>query len=190
MRPLDVFFSPAEQRLMGAVLARPGKDYGTVELLKHIGSSRSAGSTLIDRWVKAGLLREHRVGNQRRLSANPDFVLFPELQKMVLKTVGLTEPLAKALKPIGCLLTDAFVFGSVAAGLDTAESDIDLALVGDIDLFSVSPLVDPVETELGRPVHVNVYSKEEWTAGGDSVLEKIKAGPRLDLMEALRGPAS
>ncbi|NIM42430.1 MAG: nucleotidyltransferase domain-containing protein [Hydrogenophaga sp.] len=189
MHPLDALLSPAEQRLMSTVLVRPDRDFGTLELLKRMGNSRSAGSTAIKRWVDAGLLRERKVGNQRRLSANPQFLLYPELRRMVLKTRGLTEPLAKALAPVADRLTQAFVFGSVASGNDTSESDIDLALVGDVDLFAVSPLLDDVQAELGRAIHVNLYSAKEW-ALDDPVLAVIKHGPRLELMEAIHAEAA
>jgi predicted nucleotidyltransferase len=186
MRPLDVFLTQSEQRLMGAVLTHPGREFGTLELLNLMGSSRSAGSNVLKRWLKSGLLQERRVGNQRRFSANPEFVLFPELRKMILKTVGLSHPLATALAPIAARLSEAFVFGSVAAGVDTSESDIDIALVGDVDLFDVSPLLDTVQRELGRHIHVNVYSEIEWSSKGDAILTAIKKGPRMDLMKALR----
>lgn len=187
MRPLDAFLSQPEQRLLAAVLAHPNKDFGTLELLSRMGSSRSAGSTVLKRWLKCGLLTERRVGNQRRMAVNPNFLLYDELRRIVLKTVGLTEPLAAALTPIAGLLSEAFVFGSVAAGTDTSESDIDLAIVGNVDLFDVSPLLDSAERELGRHVHVNVYRDHEWSAADDAVLESIKNGPRMDLMETLRG---
>lgn len=185
MSPLDALMSRPEQRLLGLVLAHPDRDYGTVEILERIGSSRSAGSAVLQRWVDAGLLRERRVGNQRRLSANPEFVLYPELRRIAIKTVGLTEPLAKALAPLAPRLTDAFVFGSVAAGTDTSDSDIDLALIGQIDWFEVSPLLDAAQAELGRSVHANIHSEEEW-GSDDPVLVAIRRGPRVDLMEALR----
>jgi predicted nucleotidyltransferase len=109
---------------------------------------------------------------------------------MALKTVGLAQPLARALAPIADQLREAFVFGSVAAGKDASDSDIDLVVVGDIDLFMVSPLLDTVEQELGRPVHVNVYSEDEWSSDTDLVLRSIKAGPQIDLMGELRGTTS
>lgn len=189
MRPLDAFLSKPEQRLMSAVFVHPDQDFGTLELLQRMGNSRGAGSAVLKRWVDAGLLRERKVGNQRRFSANPQFVLYPELRKMVLKTVGLTEPLAQALAPIADRLLEAFVFGSVAAGRDTSESDIDLAVVGDVNLFDVSPLLDAVQSELGRAVHVNVYSEKEW-ASNDPVLAAVKKGPRVNLMEAIHAETS
>lgn len=181
MQLLDALFSPPEQRLLATVLTHPEKDFGTLELLNLMGSSRSAGSTVLKRWVESGLLKERRIGNQRRLAANPDFLLYPELRNIALKTVGLAQPLARALAPLADKLQDAFVFGSVAAGTDTSDSDIDLVVVGDLDLLTVSPLLDFVEQELGRPIHVNVYSMEEWSLSGDPVLQSIKTGPRIDL---------
>lgn len=189
MRPLDALLSQPEQRMMSLVLARPDQDFGTLELLKHMGNSRGAGSTVLKRWIEAGFLRERKLGNQRRLSANPQFLLYPELRQILLKTVGLAEPLAQALAPLAHRLTDAFVFGSVASGTDTSDSDIDLALVGDVDLFAVSPLLDPVQAELRRSIHVNVYAPLEWSSD-DPVLAAIKMGPRLDLMEAIRAEAA
>jgi predicted nucleotidyltransferase len=107
---------------------------------------------------------------------------------MVLKTIGLRDPLARALAPVAGRLREAFVFGSVASGTDTSESDIDVAVVGEVDLFDVSPLVDNVQSELGRSIHLNVYSPQEW-ATDDPVLAVIKKGPRVDLMEAIRAEA-
>lgn len=187
MRPLDAFLSQPEQRLLATVLTRPEEDFGTLELLRQMGNSRGAGSAVLKRWVESGLLTERRVGNQRRLAANPHFLLYPELRRMALKTVGLAQPLAHALAQIADKIQDAFVFGSVAAGKDTSDSDIDLLVVGEVDLFTVSPLLDPVEQELGRPIHVNVYRPEEWSSNDDPVLQTIKTGPRIDLMGELRG---
>ena len=186
MQPLDALFSKPEQRLLAQVLAHPERDFGTLELLRQMGNSRGAGSKVLDRWAAAGLLLERRVGNQRRFAANKDFLLYPELRRMVLKTVALTEPLAQALAPLAGKLTEAFVFGSVAAGRDHAGSDIDLALVGEVDLFDVSPLLDPLQADLGRPVHASVYSQQDW-ASDNPVLRSIRQSPRIDLMEALHG---
>lgn len=185
MHPLDALLSKPEQRLLSTVLVHPEQDFGTLELLERMGNGRGAGSNLLKRWTNVGLLRERRVGNQRRLSADPRFVLYTELRQMILKTVGLTYPLAKALAPMGSRLSEAFVFGSVAAGKDTSQSDIDVAVVGDVGLFDVSPLLDAAQAELGRPVHVSVYSSSEWAAS-DPVLDAIKSAPRIDLMEAIR----
>jgi predicted nucleotidyltransferase len=187
LRPLDSLFSQPQQRLLATVLCHPDMEFGTRELLSQMGNSHSAGATILKRWVESGLLRERRVGNQRRLAVNPDFILYPELRQMALKTVGLAQPLAEALAPVMDRLHEAFVFGSVAAGKDTTESDIDLVIVGDVDLFTVSPLLDPVQQQLGRPIHASIYGVDEWLSKADPILESIKSGPRINLMGELRG---
>lgn len=185
MHPLDVLMSPAEQRLAGTVLLNPDQEFGTVELLDRMGSSRSAGSAVLKRWVAGGVLRERRVGNQRRLSANPEFLLYPELRRMTLKTVGLAEPLARALAPLAKGIRQACVVGSIAAGTDTSSSDVDLVVVGDLTLFDVSPALDAAQAELGRPVHVSLYAPDEWASETDPVISALRQGPCLNLTEAV-----
>ena len=185
MRPLDALLSEPAQRLLAKVLPDPSQDFGTLELLSAMGTSRGAGSTLLKRWVHAGLLNERRVGNQRRISANPRFILYTELRSIALKTVALAQPLAIALVSVADRVKEAFIFGSFAAGKDTSESDIDLAVVGDLDLFSLSPLLDSAEIQIGRHIHVNIYSESEWSSTNDAVIRSIKGGPRIDLTEVM-----
>ena len=50
--------------------------------------------------------------------------LYPELRNLVLKTVGLADILRAALQDERIQV--AFVFGSIAEGKETADSDVDL----------------------------------------------------------------
>jgi predicted nucleotidyltransferase len=54
---------------------------------------------------------------------------------------SIAEPLEKALQPYSNQIKVAFVYGSVAKGSDTAQSDIDLMVIGGelsySDLYSV-----------------------------------------------------
>ena len=47
-------------------------------------------------------------------------------------TVGVVEPLRKALAPRAKDIRGAFVYGSVAKGSDKAGSDIDLMVISDL----------------------------------------------------------
>lgn len=63
---------------------------------------------------------------------------------------------------------------------------MDLVLIGDLNLFDVSPALDAARVELGRPIHVNLYAPLEWASETDLVIRALRDGPRLDLLEALR----
>jgi len=68
----------------------------------------------------------------------------------VLKTDALAYSLQQALEPISNQLELAFVFGSLAKGNATAESDIDLFLLGKISLKEVSAAMAEVTDNLKR----------------------------------------
>lgn len=93
------------------------------------------------------------------------------------------KPLVEALKPLAARLIEAFVYEPVVAGTDRGE--IYLALVGDVDLFEVSPLLDKAEQDLGRPIHVSLCSVDEWTAESSAFMRVLKSAPRIDLMPSL-----
>jgi predicted nucleotidyltransferase len=85
------------------------------------------------------------------------------LRNIVLKTVGLVEPLRQALKPIESEIHAAFVYGSVAKGSDQAMSDIDLMVVSDtLSYRDVFGALDKVSRMLGRTVNPTVYSNAEF----------------------------
>jgi predicted nucleotidyltransferase len=66
--------------------------------------------------------------------------IFEELRGLVLKTSDLVDLLRAALAPLAAQIDQAFGYGSVAKGKDTAKSDIDLMVtsknVAYADLFS------------------------------------------------------
>lgn len=95
------------------------------------------------------------------------------------------QPLIAALKPLASRLTEAFVYEPVPAGQGTGHGEVYLALVGEVDLFEVSPLLDKAEHELGRPIHVSLCSVDEWTAESSAFMRALKSGPRIDLMPGL-----
>jgi predicted nucleotidyltransferase len=56
--------------------------------------------------------------------------VFPDLRGLLLKTAGLVDVLADALKPLGAELRLVFVYGSMANGQE--RSDSDLMIIGSI----------------------------------------------------------
>ncbi len=108
------------------------------------------------------LVTVRRVGAQKHYQADPESPLFDELCGIARKTVGLAEPLRKALAPVAPKIVAAFVYGSIAKKADTASSDVDLMVVSDdvtyADLFE---LVEPVSAGLRRTVNPTVYTSKE-----------------------------
>jgi predicted nucleotidyltransferase len=107
--------------------------------------------------------------------------LFTELRNIVLKTVGLADPLRDALKPVSSAIRAAFVYGSVAKAADQAGSDIDLMIVSDsLSYGEVFGAIERVSRMLGRRVNPTVYSASEFSKRArDAFLTRVLQGPKV-----------
>jgi predicted nucleotidyltransferase len=114
----------------------------------------------VEKLVKIGLVTRRKDGNRVYYAANQVHPVVNDIRQLVLKTVGLADVLAEALRDdrVRC----ALVFGSVAAGTAGAESDIDLLVIGDIGLRKLSELLDGVGDRLGREINPHVLSPAEF----------------------------
>jgi predicted nucleotidyltransferase len=81
---------------------------------------------------QAGILKTHRQGRVVYYQANMESPIFPDLRGLLLKTAGLVDVLAQALKPLVSQLRTVFVYGSIASGEERSDGDIDLIVAGDI----------------------------------------------------------
>lgn len=176
-------FSPVMRRVLGLLFGQPDRSFQSAELIRLAGSGTGAAHRVLTRLADVGLVTVTQSGNQKHYRANRSSPVFEELRGLIVKTVGVVEPLRGALHAHAGEIRAAFVYGSVAKGTDKAGSDIDLLVVSDrlghADLFEV---LQPVETVLARRVNPTVMSRKEWrtkSASSGSFAARVAAGPRL-----------
>ena len=134
----------------------------------------------LSRLAETGLVTVTRSGNQKHYQARRDSPVFEELHSLVVKTVGVAEPLRQALARQAGAIRAAFVYGSVAEGTDGARSDIDLMVISDSlrysDLFEA---LQGAEALIGRSVNPTAMTVAQWRAKrarADSFAARV-AGP-------------
>lgn len=89
------------------------------------------------------------------------FLLYRDLQQIVLKTEGVSRTLREQLQDlqgVSCL----FIFGSFAAGTAGADSDIDLFMVGDVEEDQVLQAVLAAERTLQREINYTLMTDREY----------------------------
>jgi predicted nucleotidyltransferase len=179
----DVLFPRVRQRVLGFLFGQPDRSYRGAELIRMAGSGTGAVHRELTRLAASGLVLVTRVGNQKHYRANRESPVFSELQGLIAKTVGLIEPLREALTPVADHVHSAFVYGSVAKGADTADSDIDLMVLADeVGYADLYPALQRVEEVLHRPVNPNIMSLKEWRekrAAGNPFVLKVVQQPKL-----------
>src|SRR6516165_8894880 len=127
----NALFSKVQQRVLALIFGHPERSFYTSEIVRKVRSGVGAVERELSKLERSGLVSVERIGNQKHYRANQAAPIFEDLRGLVEKTVGIAEPIKKSFEPYANGIKSAFVYGSVARGADTADSDIDLMVIGD-----------------------------------------------------------
>lgn len=179
----DALFTRTQQRVLRVLFGQPDRSFYASELIRDAGTGSGAAQRELARLEDSGLIVARRIGNQKHYQANAASPLFGELRNIVLKTVGLVEPLRHALKPVASEIRAAFVYGSVAKATDLASSDIDLMVVSDdLSYGDVFGALDKVSRALSRNVNPTVYRAAEFSKRAknhNAFITRVLDGPKI-----------
>ncbi len=182
----DALFTTTQQRILRLLFGNTERTYFQQELIAQTGSGSGAIQRELARLVGSRLVTTRLIGSQKHYQANQNAPIFAELRGIVMKTVGLIDPLRSALRPLAKRIDRALVYGSVAKGEAHAGSDIDLLVVaGALTLEELFAKLAPAEKLLGRSIHPTLYTPEEFArrkAGGNPFLRKVLSGEHIDLI--------
>jgi predicted nucleotidyltransferase len=187
-------FTDSQARVLRWLFGQPERSYHLSELRRLTGLGSASLQRELKRLAGTGLVLAERVGNLRRFQANPRSPVYAELVALTRKTLGAEPLLREALEPLLPDLQSAWLYGSVAKQSDTAQSDIDVMLVGkDLSLSRVLKLLGPVEPELGRKINPTCFTPAEFArrrAQPDSFVNRVLAQPVIPLLGEALEPTS
>ena len=150
------------------------------ELARQSGFHEASVRQELRKLKQQDLVSERRDGNRVYYQANRHHPLYREIHQMVLKTSGLVEVLAQALR--NQPLEVVFVFGSLADGSETAGSDVDLMVIGNLGLRKLTALLSGASEQVGREINPHVMSNSEYRKrihAGDHFVTGVLSGPKL-----------
>lgn len=162
VRTLNALLPKTRQAILAATLVRPEKAWYASELARRMGVPSSSLQWELRDLSEAGILKSHRQGRMVYYQANADSPIFPELRGLLLKTAGLADILADALKPLTSKLRIAFVYGSIASGTEQSDSDVDLMVVGNVRPVDLALPLRGARESLGREINPTVYTLAEF----------------------------
>jgi uncharacterized protein len=158
-----VLFGKARGAILGALYGHPNESFYYRQLTHQLADvSTGTLQRELDTLAELGLIARSNVGKQVFYQANRKHPVFEELRALVSKTVGALEILRTALAPIAHRIALAFIYGSIAEHEESAASDIDLMIVGDVTLEEVLGKVASAGRALGRSVDPTIYSVAEF----------------------------
>jgi hypothetical protein len=125
----------------------------------EFGESTNAIRQELNRFEKAGLLVSSIDGKKKIFQANTTHPLFPELNSLLLKYVGIDKVIDRVIVNLG-KLDEVYLVGDLAKGNDSEM--IDLWLVGDeIDEHYLTGLVEKARNFIRREVRYRILGSAE-----------------------------
>jgi predicted nucleotidyltransferase len=187
----SLFSSKARVKLLTHFFSHPDGQFYARGLARQVEEHYNAVWQELNNLEHIGLLASEQNGNVRHYRLNPAFPIYDELKRIILKTSGLGQAIREALNRLGAVEW-AFIYGSVAAGEEDFLSDIDLMLVGKVDLLAMAEVIACLEDQLGREINYLVLTRAELAqrlAAGEPFIENVLADPKVMLIgdeDALR----
>lgn len=124
------------------------------EMASEFGASPGQLREELGQLAGADIVKSERVGRQVYYRANDQHALFPELNSMVRKALGMDCILDSIVRRLGSIEAAALI-DDYAEGKDTGI--IDLVLLGDVDHANLADLAKKAENYLKRKIRTLVY---------------------------------
>jgi len=185
----DALFTKTKRQILRLLFGQPGRSFFANEIVRYAGVGIGTVQRELARLSEAGLLTVTKRGNQKHYQANAESPIYEELHGIVIKTFGVADVLKEALLPFAEKIQVAFVYGSVAKGVDRADSDIDLMLIADrLSYAALMERLTKAEAQLGRPVNPTLYSPAELSRKkkeDNAFLQRVLGQPIILLMGSM-----
>lgn len=184
----SLLFKDYRRRALGLLLLHPDEKYHVREIARLTGTVAGTLHKELANLAEAGILTKEASGNQVLYRVNRNCPVFNELAGILKKTSGLVDVLAGALAPLAERIEVAFVYGSVAGGKETAGSDVDLMIIGEVEFAHVVAALNPAQDALGREINPKVFNPREWRerlACKDAFATDVTEKPKLFVLGSI-----
>jgi predicted nucleotidyltransferase len=105
----------------------------------------------------------------------------PTNVSLILKTAGVAGRIRAALERLAGI-EYAFIYGSYAKGDEKTDSDVDLLILGDVDMDHLDSNLVKLEKMLGREINYVLYDMDEFKAkkkANDGFLRDVLKGKKI-----------
>jgi predicted nucleotidyltransferase len=184
-----IFGSRVRAKILGWFFTHIDEKFFVRQLAPILGEDPTNISREMAKLESIGILISARQGNQKQFQVNKECSFLEELRGLVLKTTGIAGHLKTELAKIkGVKL--AFIYGSFAKGQETADSDVDLFIIGSINLDLLDTMLGEIERKLGRAINYVLYDFREFkekVSSGDGFVTDVLASDKVMLMGEVSG---
>jgi predicted nucleotidyltransferase len=182
---VPLFRSEQQLRLLAVLFAEPVDELTIGDLAVRAGVAQATASREVARLAEHAIVVTRGLGRNKLVVANWQLPWARELRSILVQTVGVLGRLADALGGLGGV-KEAFVYGSWAARYEGEPGppprDIDVLVVGEVQLHAVRRACRAVETELRVDVNPVVVDESRWAGESpDPFVAQVRSGPLVPI---------
>ncbi len=184
-----IFGSRIRAKILGWLFTHPDESFFVRQVASILKEDPTNVSREMAKLEELGILRSKRTGNLKHFQTNQECPFFVELKGLVLKTSGVAGRIRDSLQRLGGI-EFAFIYGSYAKGEEKADSDVDLLIIGDVDIDRLDYNLGKLEKMLGREINYVLYDLEEFKSkrdGEDGFLMAVLKEKKTMLIGAEHG---
>lgn len=179
-------FGVTRQAVLRLLFGHTERRFYQREIIRSIRLGSGTVQRELEQLVAAGILTRTVEGRQTYFQANRNCPIFNELRGLIRKTFGVAQILQSGLAVLSAKVQLAFIYGSVAAGSETASSDLDVMVVGArLSMDDVVSALAEAQKDLGREINPSVYRTGEFCrklTQGQHFLSSVVTGPKIFLI--------
>lgn len=179
---MPIFRSRLQARLLARLFLAVDQEFTITDLAELLGSPLPTVQREVHRLVRAGLLRERKIGRARLVRANTETAASQPLAQLLAVTFGPPTIISEEFATVPGI-DRLVIFGSWAArhhGRPGPQpNDVDLLVVGSPARGDVYDAAERAEQRLGISVNVVLRSVSAWESGDEGLLREIANGPTV-----------
>jgi len=128
---------------------------------REMGEEINAVRRELTRLEKIRFLHGERRGNRKYFFLNKNFEFYSELLSMTHKTYGLGGEIIRNAQKLGDVQY-AILTSSFTRGMRAGSHDIDLVVIGNVNVEALAAIVGRMEKQLGKEVNYTVLKNSEF----------------------------
>jgi len=179
----ELFSSSARVQILSLLLLNPDTKFYQREIETITSLAMRSIQRETEKLEALGVLHKSAEANKVYSQGNRDYNLFPELRRMLLKTVGLKVVLADAQADERIKV--ACVHGPFAAGREKPTDPIAIFVVGDVSKQELQARAEELQGSIGREITCYVCAPQSFRSRvqlGYGFVANVLAGPKLFLI--------
>lgn len=130
-------------------------------LENEFGESTNAIRLELNRFESAGLLTTHTSGNKKIYQANTGHSIFPDIQNILKKYIGIDQIIEKVISRLGDI-KKVYITGDFANGKDSSVIDL-IIIARNLNRSYLSELIEKTEKLISRKISYIVLNEVELT---------------------------